>query len=213
MSQVATPEDVLQFWFEPPAAGPANLMAKIQRWFRGGPAMDREVIDRFAPTVEAALAGALDGWADTPRGRLALVIVLDQFTRNLFRNDPRTYAGDERAQALALEAFDRALDTDLSHEERLFLSMPLLHSEDIAHQRRLGEIAREIQRTAPPELAQMCAMHVEQSDKYTGLIERFGRFPHRNGILGRPSTPEEQELLATWDQKGPPSGAPPPAAG
>ena len=213
MSQVATPGDVLQFWFEPPADGPANPMAKVQRWFRGGPAMDREVIERFAPTVEAALIGSLDGWADTPRGRLALVIVLDQFTRNVFRGDPRTYAGDRKAQALALEAFDRGLDAELSHEERLFLSMPLLHAEDIAHQKRVGQIARELQRTAPPELAKMCAMHVEQSDKYTGLIERFGRFPHRNEILGRENTPEEDQLLATWDQKGPPGGAPPPAAG
>lgn len=202
-----SPDEVLEFWFGAPATDQPQLMAKVKRWFQGGPEMDREVIDRFGASVEAAMRGELDAWAETPRGRLALVLLLDQFTRNVFRGQARMYAGDAHAQALALEAFDGGSAKELAFVEQLFLSMPLLHSEDLEHQRRERAIALELAANAPEPYPAMCRMHLEQTAKYTGVIERFGRFPHRNEILGRASTPEEIAFLADWAEKAPPSGA------
>jgi len=199
---------VLAFWFGDPPADEAGLMKKIVRWFRGGSEMDAEVRARFGESVEAALAGDLDGWADAPRSRLALILVLDQFTRNVFRGDARTYAGDAEAQRLALDAIDRGLDEGLSTVERLFLCMPLLHSEDGAMHERLAAYARRVAGDAPPLFAKMCAMHTEPATKYQEVIARFGRFPHRNAILGRPSTPEETRFLEDWDKRAHPAGMP-----
>jgi len=205
---VRTPEEVLEYWFGTPATTEAELMTSIKRWYMGGPEIDREVRERFGDAVQAALAGELDAWADQPRSRLALIILLDQMTRNTLRDDPGMYAGDAKAQRLALEAFDRGLDAGLHHIERMFLSMPLLHSENLDLQRRSVAIARDLAAAAPPPYDKMSAMHVEQAGKYAGIIERFGRFPHRNAILGRTSTTEELEFLKTWEQNARPSGAP-----
>jgi uncharacterized protein (DUF924 family) len=201
-------DDVLAFWFGEPARDEAELMNKVRRWFRGGPEMDAEVIAKFGPTVEAALAGSLDSWTATARGRLALVIVLDQFTRNVFRNDPKTYAGDERAQQLALEAFDRGIDRELEFVERMFLSMPLLHAENSALQDRVSKLANGFAKDCPPPYAKMSAMHMEQTTKYREIVRRFGHFPHRNAILGRSSTPDEIEFLRDWSERQAPTGSP-----
>lgn len=192
----ATVDDVLDFWFREPAG--ADEVTRVRRWFQGGPEMDAEVTRRFGRTVEAALAGELDGWARTPRGRLALVLVLDQLTRNHFRGDARTHEGDPRAQRLSLEAFEQGLDRELGYYERMFLCMPLLHAEDLEIQHRQDAIARRIVAEAPPERAKAAGMFLEQSEKYTGVVSRFGRFPHRNALLGRTSTPEEEAFLANW---------------
>ena len=200
-----TADEVLAYWFGAPATTEAEIMTQVRRWFSGGD-MDAEVRERFGETVEAALAGELDGWADEPRGRLALVILLDQLTRNTLRDDPGMYAGDGKAQRLALDAFDRGLDARLAWVERLFLSMPLLHSEDPGLLRRAGEIARAMAAEAQPPYDRMSAMHLEQTAKYLGIVERFGRFPHRNAILGRTSTAEEEDFMRTWAERGPPRG-------
>ena len=200
-----TADEVLAYWFGAPATTEAEIMTQVRRWFSGGD-MDAEVRERFGETVQAALAGELDGWADEPRGRLALVILLDQLTRNTLRDDPGMYAGDGKAQRLALDAFDRGLDARLAWVERLFLSMPLLHSEDPGLLRRAGEIARAMAAEAQPPYDRMSAMHLEQTAKYLGIVERFGRFPHRNAILGRTSTAEEEDFMRTWAERGPPRG-------
>jgi uncharacterized protein (DUF924 family)/glutathione S-transferase len=207
---LAAPEQVLDFWFGAPATTETEMMTKAQRWFAGGDAMDSEVKTRFTDTVEAALSGKLDAWAATTRGRLALVLVLDQLTRHVFRGQARTFAGDPKAQRLATEAFDAGLDEALSTPERMFLSMPLLHSEDTAHLQRGVELARRFARSAPALLARGSAMHIEQADKYLAIVTRFGRFPHRNAVLGRVSTAEEEAFLVDWAEKGPPRGAPRP---
>ena len=205
---MVTPDDVLKFWFGEPPADPNELMVKIRRWFRGGPEMDAEVQAKFGGAVTAALAGELDAWADSARSRLALVLLLDQFTRNVFRGDPKTYAGDAKAQALALEAFDSKVAGELELVQRIFLSMPLLHSEHPALQERLRALTAEFVAQAPPLYARMAAMNAEQSAKYQEIIARFGSFPHRNANLGRTSTAEEIEFLRDWEQKQAPSGAP-----
>jgi uncharacterized protein (DUF924 family) len=203
-----SPEDVLELWFGTAPADERELMAKIRRWFQGGDELDRKIVTRFADAVNTAVDGGLDAWGSSPRGRLALVLLLDQFTRNVFRGTPRMYAGDARAQELAVEAFAGGDADELAFVEQLFLSLPLLHAESLALQDRAAEIARALAPKATSLWKSMSAMHLEQSAKYRGVIERFGRFPHRNAILGRSSTPEEIEFLADWEMKAPPSGAP-----
>jgi uncharacterized protein (DUF924 family) len=132
---LATFEDVLRFWFESPARDHEDARRKMRRWFVDGPALDAEVKARFLPTLEAALRGELDAWADAPRSRLALVLVLDQFPRDAFRGTPRAWAGDAKAQALCVDALDRGMDEDLDYVERAFLGMPLVHAEDLGLQR------------------------------------------------------------------------------
>jgi len=205
---LASSEEVLEFWFGSAAVTEADVMAKAMRWFNGGESLDSEVKTRFGETIDAALAGKLDDWAATPRGRLALVIVLDQLTRNAFRGQPRTYAGDTKAQRLATQAFETGLDAPLTVVERMFLSMPLLHAEDVTLQRRSLELARRIGASAPALYAKGFAMHLEQAEKYLAVVTRFGRFPHRNAVLGRHSTPDEQTFLVDWAERAAPKGAP-----
>lgn len=194
-------EAVLDYWLGQTVTDEPSTMAAVKRWFRGGAEMDADVRAKFGDTVTAALAGELDAWADAPRSRLALVIVLDQFTRNVFRNDAKTHAGDPKAQQLALDALDRGMDAELDFCERLFLTMPLLHAENLAMQKRGAAYAHTLE--APPLFAKMNAMHLEQTAKYEKIITRFGRFPHRNDLLERTSTPEELEFLAQWTDRAP----------
>ncbi len=189
-------EEVLSFWFPPGHdADGETLNRQSMWWFRGGPEIDGEIIERFAPVVERAHRGEFDFWADTPRGRLALIIVLDQFSRSVYRDTPKAYAGDSKAQRLALEGIEAGMLHSLTDTERLFFTIPLGHSEDPAlhdfgvHLRE-GEVAN-----APPHLREWHEVVLYQATGHRDIIARFGRHPHRNEILGRPSTPEEIEYL------------------
>jgi uncharacterized protein (DUF924 family) len=172
------PQDVLDFWF-------ADGMQR--RWFRATPALDAEIRGRFEAPWRAAAAGHLDHWSQNAAGALALVILLDQFPLNMFRGEARAFATEARAVAVTLDAVDRGLDAELEGPRLAFLYMPLMHSEDMAHQEasvRLFEAA------GLEDNARFARHHRE-------LIRRFGRFPHRNAILGRASTPEELAYLAS----------------
>ncbi len=207
MSEPVGPEDVLKFWFGEPATTDRELGAKVKRWFTGGPDMDREVKSLFEATVEDALADRRDSWLEHPKGWLALVLVLDQLTRNTLRDDPRMYEGDARAQALSLAALDDGRTDALPIAERHFALLPLTHSEILAHQERsVAETARLVE-AAPAAFKAIYGMAIEQSRKYLDVVTRFGRFPHRNRILGRASTPEEVEFLRDWAAKQPPARA------
>lgn len=202
------PQEVLEFWFGEPAETPDELKAKMLRWYRGGREMDEQVTRRFGASVEDAIAGKLPSWLEHPKGWLALIVVLDQFTRNVLRESVRMYAGDARAQALAIEGLDSGKTRALPIEERNFAIMPLLHSENIAHQERSVKELERLVADAPAALQSIFAMGIEQAHKYRDVILRFGRFPHRNAILGRVSTPQEAEFLRAWDAKKAPSGVP-----
>ena len=165
----------MRFWFGDEDRSRAE-------WWRKNEDFDREIRDRFGALYEEAASGALDGWRESAEGSLALVIVLDQFPRNMFRGDPKTYATDEKARATAEYAVDRAFDRELSPVRRSFLYMPFMHSEDLADQRRSVELFEGM------DTAGYAVRHME-------IVERFGRFPHRNAILGRATTPEEAEIL------------------
>ncbi len=180
------PQEVLDFWFG--REGEPGYGEFREAWFRKDPEFDREIRVRFEDLYEEAAAGALDGWRESARGCLALVILLDQFPRNMYRGDPRSYATDAKAQEVSEYAVDHALDRELPEFQRAFLYMPFMHSEDLGHQRRAVELFGTLEEWGNSDPAHYAVLHME-------IVERFGRFPHRNEILGRPTTPEEAEFL------------------
>jgi uncharacterized protein (DUF924 family) len=194
-----TPEEVLSYWFPEGfnEADPQTRRRQAQRWMAGGPEVDREITERFGETLEKARGGELDHWAQTPRGRLALIIVLDQFSRNVYRGSPLSYAQDEKALKLAIEGIELGMDRELKPVERNFFWLPLGHSEDLALHERSVEHAEEEAANAPDHLRVMAEFGVSQARAARSVIARFGRHPHRNQILGRTSTPEELEYLRT----------------
>jgi len=178
--------DVLQFWFGEP--GSAESLRSRDLWFTKSEATDRLIADRFGAIVEDAILGKHDVWAASPRGALALILVLDQFTRNIFRGTPRAFAGDARALALATRLVDTARDLALAPMERWFVYMPFEHSERLVDQ---YESVRLFERLAADGLD----APLDWARRHFDVVARFGRFPHRNAILGRESTPEEAEYL------------------
>jgi uncharacterized protein (DUF924 family) len=199
-------DQVLEFWFGEPATTTEELGRKMRRWFMGGVALDAQIREQFGALVERAVAGELDDWAETPRGRLALILLLDQFTRSVYRDEPRMYAGDPRAQALTVGALDAGLDRTLSIEQRQFLLMPLTHAEVVALQDRSVHEMNALFTDAAEFQKPMLAMGIEQTRKYHDVVTRFGRFPHRNKLLGRANAPEEAAFLVDWDKKMRPQG-------
>lgn len=164
-------------------------------WFSAGPAQDADLRERFGAAVNQALAGELDGWAATPQGRLALVLLLDQLPRNLHRGQPGAFAGDARAQALASEAVDTAQDRLLPTVGRVFLYMPFMHAETLALQDLCVRCFEQLRAEAPPELQATLGDNLRYAQLHRDIVLRFGRFPHRNAALGRPTTAEEAEFL------------------
>jgi uncharacterized protein (DUF924 family) len=183
----SSPAEVLDFWFG--REGEPGYGEFREEWFRKDEAFDREVTDRFGDLYERAAAGELDAWQAEAEGCLALVIVLDQFPRNMFRGDARTYATDDKALATAKQAVERALDRELPGFQKMFLYMPFMHAESVEDQRRSVELFEGLAAEAGgPDVREFAAGH-------RNIVERFGRFPHRNAILGRKTTPEEAEFL------------------
>jgi uncharacterized protein (DUF924 family) len=189
------PDRVLAFWFGPP--GSATEIAGQQRklWFGKSPANDRAVIERFAATLAAATAGHLDHWARTPRGRLALVIVLDQFPHHIHRDQPQAFATDPQSLALSLDALAAGEDRQLAPIERVFLYLPLEHAESIELQERSVSLYEKLAHQAAADERALFDGFLDYARKHRDVVARFSRFPHRNEILGRPSTPDELEFL------------------
>ena len=172
---IASPESVLAVWR---AAG-------SDKWFEKVTAFDDDVRARFLGTYEAAAAGRLADWEATPEGALALAIVLDQFPRNMFRGDARAFAADPLARGVAERAVVRGFDALVALSDRQFFYLPFEHSEALADQERCCELFRA---AGDAELLKWAELHAD-------IIRRFGRFPHRNPVLGRTTTPEEQAFL------------------
>ncbi len=179
---MTTAADVLDFWF---ADGPET---RRQVWFQKDAAFD-EACEAFRPAREVAKAGAFDSWTKTPDGTLALLILLDQLSRNLYRGSPEAFAADAKALAIARDAVARGFDQAQHPVRRMFLYLPFEHAEDLAMQDesvRLFETLRE----ALGELT------IDYAHRHRDVIRRFGRFPHRNVALGRTNTPAEEAYLA-----------------
>lgn len=176
---------VLSFWFGPgwQAAGPAPR----PEWFKPNPDFDGEIARLFGDHVERAMAGGLSELAEGAHGSLALILLLDQFPRNLFRGTARAFAADGRALAVARRALERGFDETLPPVMRLFLYLPFEHSEDLADQERSVALIKALDN----------AEWLDYAVRHRDIIARFGRFPHRNAALGRPTTAEEAAFLKT----------------
>jgi uncharacterized protein (DUF924 family) len=183
-----TQQAILDFWFGSPGS-PAYGTTRDQ-WFRKDAAFDAEIRLRFGNILEQALDGGFADWIET-RSALARVVLLDQFTRNCYRDSGRAFAGDEQALAASTSVVEQARDRELAPVERWFLYMPFVHSESAAEQRRSLELFARLSHETG--LADPLAW----AKKHAAIIERFGRFPHRNALLGRVSTPAEVTFLAT----------------
>lgn len=168
--------ELLDFWFSP---------AMRPRWFDSTPALDGEIRGRFEALWRRAAAGELEGWAETPRGSLALAIVLDQLPLNMYRGRPEAFASEARAVAVAKRAIALGQDRELDDAGRLFLYLPLMHSENLDDQNRSVELFRA------------AGMDTRYPEHHREIVRRFGRFPHRNAILGREDTPAERDYLAS----------------
>ena len=170
--------DILVFWFEE---------ISPETWFKKDALFDDMLMQKFGRIIEKALAGRLDKWAQNKDGRLALILLLDQMTRNIFRNTPKAFSGDEIACALSLRSVaDGFLETEKNVHKRQFFLMPMMHSEDL-----------KIQKQSLPLFKSLTSANTyDYAVRHHDIIERFGRFPHRNQILNRPSSEEEVTFLA-----------------
>ena len=185
----AAPADILAFWFGRP--GEPGYGQPRAEWFRKDAGFDAEIRSRFLPDVEAALAGRLAAWGDDRRAFLALLILLDQFPRNLFRGEAKAFAGDPQARQLAERVLTKGWDQGLSAVEKLFVFLPFEHSEALADQERSVALFSALAAGHPG-----CEGFFDYARRHHEIIARFGRFPHRNAALGRSSTPEEASYLA-----------------
>jgi len=179
---------VLSFWFE----GDGRSGQVREAWFRKDARFDREIAERFGPTLEAARQGLLTPWTTTAKGTLALIVVLDQFSRNIHRGSPLAFAGDAQALALARQLVADDHDRSLDTLERWFAYLPFEHAESLAEQdesvRLFTALAAEDERLAGA---------LDYAHRHREVIQRYGRFPHRNDVLGRQSTADEAAYLAT----------------
>ena len=191
---------VREFWFGRQALSASMLEQRMRFWF-GGSAPERSRRDeqiraRFAPLLARALNGDLASWADGPRRRLSLILLLDQFPRNMFRGTARAFAGDAAALGLALSGMQSAADAALGVAERMFFYMPLQHAESREVQDESVAAYRRLLAETPPELQAVFAGALRSAENHRAIIEQFGRFPYRNPALRRETTREEQAWLA-----------------
>ncbi|MBF9233545.1 DUF924 family protein [Microvirga alba] len=182
MQRLATPDEVLAFWRE---AGP-------DKWFSKDDAFDQACRDHFLPTFEAAARGDLNEWEVAPDGALAVILLLDQFPRNMFRGTRNVYKTDPAALLAAERAIEKGYDMTAEPELRQFFYLPFMHSENLRHQERSVTLNEAL---GEPE-------SVKYAHHHHDIVARFGRFPHRNGILERETTPDEEEFLKVSDFRG-----------
>ncbi len=185
---MTTPQDVLDFWFLP--AGHAGHGKPRGEWFRKDAAFDETIRQQFGAVIETALAGGLPEWTATPPGILAYILVLDQFTRNVFRDTARAFAGDALSLSIATRTVTSGLDRQLTPIQRWFVYMPFEHAEDMAAQTRSVELF-----TTLAAEAEGFGNVLDYAIHHRDIVARFGRFPHRNALLGRASTTQEIDFL------------------
>ncbi len=198
-TNLPSPHDVLTFWFGDALVSDWPAQDRSALWFGGGAALDARITERFGPLVDTALDGGLVDWENPLPARLALVIVLDQLARNVHRGQARAFAGDGRAQRLVLQSLALAQDTELPRVGRLFFYMPLMHAESAVLQYECVARLEALAHDSPPEVREQLQGNLRSARQHRDIVEQFGRFPHRNAVLGRPATPAEEAFL----QNGP----------
>jgi len=189
-------EPILRFWLGPDPADPAAVKLKEPLWFAADDATDAEIRRRFGEVWAAAARGEIEVLDGEPRRTLAVVLLLDQFTRNLERGKAAAFAHDATALAIASTLIDAGADRGLHPPERSFLVLPFEHAEDPVAQRRAVELATALVADTGPDWTWLTDSTLHWAKLHAEIIERFGRFPHRNRVLGRPSTPAEERYLA-----------------
>jgi uncharacterized protein (DUF924 family) len=198
-----SPNDVLTYWFGGSPLDAARLAERTRFWFGGDgaaavAARDAEIRAELEPMLERAAGGEFAGWAGSPKRRLALIILFDQVPRNAYRGTAAAFAFDREALALSVEGIQLAADAALEPVERLFFYLPLQHAESMeAQDASVGAFERMVAE-APAELREVCASWLEYAQQHREVIQKFGRFPHRNAALNRENTPAERE----WLEKG-----------
>lgn len=190
---------IREFWFGKGPPARADVDERGPLWFGGSPRqreLDAEIRIRFGGLLERAARGDLDAWADSPRRRLSLILLLDQFPRNVHRGTARAFAYDEQALGLALSGMQSGADAALDPIERMFFYMPLQHAESLDVQEESVAAFRRLLTESPEELRPTLQNALDYAVAHRDLVRRFGRFPHRNAALGRTSTTEEESYLA-----------------
>jgi len=189
-------EAILAFWFKQHELSAPQIDRRMDIWFGEDAAFDHEIRLNFAADVEEASAGRLDHWAEEPRGRLALILLLDQFRRNIFRGTAKAYEKDRAALKLCVEGAMQKKDRGLTPIQRAFFYMPLQHAESPKVQAKSVELFTRLAESVSPTLHETFLTIAQFAELHRDIIDQFGRFPHRNALLGRENTPQEDEYLA-----------------
>ena len=194
--------EILDFWFADglQTGGPTTDMKAL--WWGGSKGLDTTVKEKFGAQVDEALAGGLKEWEAQPLSRLALVVLLDQFTRHVFRGSPQAFAGDGRTQQLVTDGLAKGWDQQLPLVARVFFYMPLMHAESLALQDECVSRFTQLLADAPAGRKKTLQGNLDSAVQHRSIIARFGRFPHRNTALGRTSTPDEAAFLKTGPRFG-----------
>ena len=187
---------ILSFWFAEKELTAPQIDGRMDVWFGDDAVFDRQIKDEFTADVEAASEGRLDHWAHKTAGRLALILLLDQFRRNIYRNTPAAFEMDRTALKLCVEGAMEKKDKGLSPIHRAFFYMPLQHAESRKVQKKSREVFQRLAAAVSPTYRETFETMAQFADLHADIVEQFGRFPHRNKLLGRPNTPEEEQYLA-----------------
>ncbi len=187
---------ILSFWFKEQGLTAPQIDRRMDTWFGEDPAFDKEIEERFADDIERASEGQLDHWASEPKGRLALIILIDQFRRNIYRNRVEAFSMDKLALKLCVEGAMEKKDKGLTPIQRVFFYMPLQHAESAKVQAKSVELFTRLAESVSPTYRETFRTIAQFAELHRDIIDQFGRFPHRNQLLGRENTPEEDEYLA-----------------
>ena len=189
-------DEILSFWFKEQELSAPQIDRRMDTWFGEDPLFDHEIEKEFAADIEQACAGELNHWADEPRGRLALIILIDQFRRNIYRNTAKAFSMDKLALKLCVEGAMEKKDKGLTPIQKVFFYMPLQHAESAKVQAKSVELFERLAESVSPTYQETFLTIAQFAELHRDIIDQFGRFPHRNKLLGRENTSEEDEYLA-----------------
>ena len=188
-------DSILHYWFGNSADDAEVVREKTILWWKKNPEVDEEIRRRFEAMLESEVKGELASWGNSPRGQLARMLLLDQFPRNMYRGTARAFAYDEQARRLARQALDQGVDRKLRPVERVFIYLPFEHSEDVQDQATGVQLFEALLEKVPATVKQPFQNFLDFAKKHKEIVDHFKRFPHRNALLGRDSTPQELEFL------------------
>jgi uncharacterized protein (DUF924 family) len=189
-------DEILSFWFKEQELSAPQIDRRMDIWFGENPDFDDEVEAKFSDDVAGASTGKLDHWAEDPRGRLALIILIDQFRRNIYRNTEKAFSRDRLALKLCVEGAMEKKDKSLTPIQKVFFYMPLQHTESRKVQTKSAELYSRLAESVSPTYRETFLTVAQFAELHKDIIDQFGRFPHRNALLGRENTPEEDKYLA-----------------